>query len=175
MAKLYIRQEGKSILNFYTFILNFDAVDSITKNTIFRKGQNMLLENLRKLKKESGMTYEEIAVASKTPESTVKNIFLGKCEPLASTLYRIVNAFGASLDDVLADTNIVLSPKTLAEVQETAEVVEAERDLVLAELEMLRSKTAAQETEILLLKEKLQHKDELLAVYNYFTKIKPTE
>ena len=135
----------------------------------------MLLDNLRELKKESGMTFEEIAEASKTPESTVKRIFAGKCEPLASTLYRIVKAFGASLDDVLADTNVVLSPKTLVEVRENAEVVEAERDLVLAELEMLRAKTIAQDTEIQLLKEKLHHKDELLAVYNYFTKIKPLE
>ena len=135
----------------------------------------MLLEKLKELKKESGMTYEEIAIASKTPESTVKNIFLGKCEPLASTLYRIVTSLGGSLDGVLADTNVVLSPKTLIEVQENAEVVEAERDLVLAELEMLRAKTTAQEAEIMLLKERLQHKDELLAVYNYFTKIKSTE
>ena len=135
----------------------------------------MLLENLKELKKVSGMTYEEIADASLTPESTVKRIFAGKCEPLASTLYRIVKALGGSLDDILADTNIVLSPKTLAEVTVTAEVAEAERDLLLAELEMLRAKTSVQETEIALLKERLQHKDELLAVYNYFTKIKPLE
>lgn len=135
----------------------------------------MLLENLKELKKGSGMTYEEIACASKTPESTIKNIFSGKCEPLASTLYRIVKALGGSLDDILADTNIVLSPKTLIEVQENAEVVEAERDLVRAELEMLRAKTTAQEAEIMLLKERLQHKEELLAVYNYFTKIKTIE
>lgn len=135
----------------------------------------MLLTNLQKLKEVSKMTYEQIAKKSDTPLSTVKNIFAGKCEPLASTLYRIVKALDGSLDDVLADTNIVLSPKTLAEVQENAEVIEAERDLVLAELEMLRAKTTAQEAEILLLKERLQHKDELLAVYNYFTKIKPAE
>ena len=135
----------------------------------------MLLDNLKELKKVSNMTYEEIAEESKTPLSTVKHIFSGKCEPLASTLYRIVKAMKGSLDDILADTNIVLSPKTLAEVQETAEVANAERNLLLAELEMLRAKTSAQETEIALLKERLQHKDELLAVYNYFTKIKPLE
>lgn len=135
----------------------------------------MLLNNLHKLKEVSKMTYEEIAKESKTPLSTVKHIFAGKCEPLASTLHRIVNAMGGSLDEVLADTNIVLSPKTLAEVQENAEVIEAERDLIQAELEMLRAKTSAQETEILLLKEKIRHQDELLAVFNYFTKIKPIE
>lgn len=135
----------------------------------------MLLDNLRKLKEVSDMTYEEIAEESKTPLSTVKHIFSGKCEPLASTLYRIVKAMNGSLDDVLADTNIVLSPKTLAEVQETAEVIDAERKLVLAELEMLRAKTSAQETEILLLKEQLKHKEEILALINYFAKIKPVD
>lgn len=135
----------------------------------------MLLNNLRKLKDVSNMTYEEIAQKSQTPLSTVKRIFKGDCEPLASTLYRIAKALGGSLDDVLADTNIILSPKTLAEVQENAEVVEAERDLVLAELEMLRAKTTAQEAEIVLLKERLQHKEELLALHNYYNKLKTNE
>ena len=121
------------------------------------------------------MTFEELAIASATPISTVKHIFSGACEPLASTLFRIVKAMNGSLDDVLADTNIILSPNTLAEVKETAEVAQAERDLILAELEMLRSKTAAQETEILLLKEQLKHKEEILALINYFAKVKPIE
>ena len=135
----------------------------------------MLLNNLKNLKEVSRMTYEQIAEESKTPLSTVKRIFKGDCEPLASTLYRIVKALDGSLDDVLADTNIVLSPKTLVEVQENAEAVEAERDLVLAELEILRTKTAAQEAEIALLKEKLQHKEELLALHNYYNKLKTNE
>ena len=135
----------------------------------------MLLNNLKKLKDASKKTFEQIAEESKTSLSTVKHIFSGDCEPLASTLYRIVNVLGGSLDDVLADTNIVLSPKTLAEVKENAEVVEAERDLVRAELEMLRAKTSAQETEILLLKEQLKHKEEILALINFFAKVKPIE
>ena len=135
----------------------------------------MLLNNLRKLKEVSKMTFEQIADESKTPLSTVKRIFSGDCEPLASTLYRIVKALNGSLDDILADTNVVLSPKTLIEVKENAEVVEAERDLVLAELEMLRAKCVAQESEITLLKERLQHKEELLAVHNYYIKLKNIE
>lgn len=135
----------------------------------------MLLEKIRELRKASNMTYEELAEESKTPLSTVKNIFSGKCEPLASTLYRIVKAMNGSLDDVLADTNIVLSPNTLAEVQKTAEAIEAERNLVLEELARLRAKTTEQETEILLLREKLKHKEEILSLINYFAKVKPVE
>ena len=136
----------------------------------------MWLENLKELKKNKKMTTKQIADATKIPESTLKRIFSGETEdPYVSTIHRIVTVLGGSLDHVLADTNAVLSTESIVEVKSNADVVEAERDLILAELEMLRAKTSAQETEILLLKEKLQHKDELLAVYNYFTKIKPTE
>lgn len=136
----------------------------------------MWLENLKELKKNKGMTIKQIADATKIPESTIKRIFAGDTDdPYVSTIHRIVTVLGGSLDHILADTNAILSTESIVEVKETAEVAEAERDLVLAELEILRAKTTAQEAEILLLKEKLQHKDELLAVYNYFTKIKPLE
>ena len=136
----------------------------------------MWLDNLKELKKAKGMTTKQIADATKIPDSTIKRIFAGETEdPYISTIHRIVITLGGSLDHILADTNAVLSTDSIVEIKEVAEVVEAERDLVLAELEMLRAKTAAQDTEIQLLKERLQHKDELLAVYNYFTKIKPVE
>ena len=136
----------------------------------------MWLENLKELKKAKGMTTKQIADATKIPESTIKRIFAGDTDdPYVSTIHRIVTVLGGSLDNILADTNAVLSTESIVEVKETAEVAEAERDLVIAELEMLRAKTTAQEAEIMLLKERLQHKEELLAVYNYFTKIKSTE
>ena len=136
----------------------------------------MWLENLKELKKAKGMTTKQIADATKIPESTIKRIFAGETDdPYVSTIHRIVTVLGGSLDHILADTNAVLSTESLATVKENAEVVEAERNLVLAELEMLRAKTSAQETEILLLKEQLKHKDEILALINYFAKIKPVD
>ena len=128
----------------------------------------MLLENLRYYKEASKMTYEELAEKSKTPLSTVKNIFSGKCEPLASTLYRISNALKVSLEDLLADANVVLSPKSLVEVKESAEAIEEE-------LKTLRIKTTEQEKEILILKERVLQQDRILALIDYFSKIKPIE
>ena len=136
----------------------------------------MWLENLKELKKAKKMTTKQIADATKIPESTIKRIFAGETDdPYVSTIHRIVTVLGGSLDHILADTNAVLSTENLVTVKENAEVVEAERNLVLAELEMLRAKTSAQETEILLLKEQLKHKDEILALINYFAKIKPVD
>lgn len=136
----------------------------------------MWLENLKELKKKTGLTSKQIAEKSHLPERTVARIFSGETEhPYADTLDLIVKALGYDLGDIFADTGVIVATTELVEIKETVDVVEAEKNLALAELEMLRAKAAAQEMEIQLLKKELQHKDELLAVYNYFTKIKPTE
>lgn len=136
----------------------------------------MWLENLKEMKAKSGLSPKQIAEKTQLPERTIKRIFAGETDnPYVDTIHRIADAIGCTLNDIFADTKVVVATETLAEVKEVAEVVSAEKELLLAELEMLRTKTAAQEMEIMLLKKDLQHKDELLAVYNYFTKIKPTE
>lgn len=134
----------------------------------------MWLENLKELKRNTNLSSKQIAEKTKLPERTVNRILAGETDhPRVDTLHLIVTALGGSLNDIFADTNVVVATEALVEVKETAEVMEAELDLVLAELEMLRAKTAAQETEIQLLKEKLQHKEELLAVHNYYIKLIP--
>lgn len=131
----------------------------------------MWLDNLKELKKSKGMTFVQLANATHIPESTIKRIFSGDTDnPYVDTIRRLAIALDSSLDEIFAETKFVVATETLAEVKENAEVVEAERDFVLAELEMLRSKTAAQEMEIQLLKKELQHKEELLAVHNYYIK-----
>ena len=136
----------------------------------------MWLDNLKELKKSKGMTTKQLVEATGIPESTLKRIFAGDTDnPYVDTVRRIARALDSSLDEIFAETKVVVATQTLAEVKENAEVVEAERDLILAELDMLRTKTAAQETEILLLKRELQHKEELLAVHNYYIKSRPTE
>lgn len=133
----------------------------------------MWLDNLKELKKTKGMTSKQIADATGIPENTIKRIFSGgTTDPYVTTIHRIVIALGGSLDHILAETNAILAPETIAEVRESVEVAEAERDLIRAELEMLRAKTAAQETEIMLLKKEILHKDEIIALHNYYNKLK---
>ena len=129
----------------------------------------MWLENLKELKKAKGMTSKQIADATKIPESTIKRIFSGDTEdPYVSTIHRIVTVLGGSLDHILADTNAVLAPQNIIEVKENADVIEAERNLISVENDMLKAKNAALTTEIELLKKELAHKEELLALHNYY-------
>ena len=136
----------------------------------------MWLENLKELKKAKGMTSKQIAEKTNLPERTVNRIFSGDTDnPYVDTLHRIVIALGGSLDDILTDSKVVVATESLVEVKENATAVEAERDLVRVENEMLKTKNAALTSEVEILKKELQHKEELLAVYNYFIKTRPAE
>lgn len=136
----------------------------------------MWLENLKELKKKTGMTPKQIADKTNLPERTVNRIFSGDTDnPYVDTLHRIVTALGGSLDDILADSKVVVAneslievKETLAEVEGTANVIEAERALIKIENERLKVENANMTTELKLLKMELQHKDEILAIHDYY-------
>lgn len=142
----------------------------------------MWLDNLKELKKKSGMSSKQIAEKSRLPERTVSRIFSGESDhPYADTLDLIVKALGDyDLGDIFADTNVVVATETLVDVKEAVEVLETEQENILAENEALKAELIAKDTEIQMLKDELarkeaQHKDELLALVKYFTKIKPAD
>lgn len=136
----------------------------------------MWLDNLKELKKAKGMTARQISEITKIPESTIKRIFSGDTpDPYVSTIHRIVVALGGSLDHILADTNAVLSTDSLVVVKENANVVEAERDLIIAENAILKTENAALTAKIAMLEKDIQHKDELLALHNYYKKLMAKE
>lgn len=133
----------------------------------------MWLDNLKELKKKTGMSVKQIADKTNLPERTVNRIFSGDTDnPYVDTLHRIVTSLGGSLDDILADTKVVVSEVKLVDLKESVDVVTAERDLILAENAILKDKVTTLTAEIDLLKLQLNHKEELLALHNYYNKIK---
>ena len=112
----------------------------------------MWLENLKELKKKTGMSSKQIAERTRLPERTVNRIFAGESDhPYADTLDLIAKAMGYDLGDVFSETKVIVATEELVEIKETVDIVEAERDLTIAENEMLKAKNAAQATEIELL------------------------
>ena len=134
----------------------------------------MWLDNLKELKAEKNMSTKTLAEKSSLPEKTVARILSGRTEnPYIDTLDRLCVALGCSIGDILADTKLVVGEKNLATLQEAVDTVTAERDLILAENAILKDKVTAQANEIELLKMKLLHKEELLALHNYYNKLTP--
>ncbi len=132
----------------------------------------MWLENLKELKKKTGMSVKQVAELSHLPERTVNRVFSGDTDnPYVDTLHRIVTALGGNLNDIFADTKVIVATEELVEIKENANVVEAERDLILVENEMLKAKNAALTTEVELLKNELQHKEEIISLHNYYKSV----
>lgn len=140
----------------------------------------MWLENLKELKQKSKKTYKDISVGTGIPTKTIERIFNGYTEsPTIGSLIPIISFLGGNFSEVFADTQAVVGNTTVTELQENVnelqenvEVVESEKDLLSAENKILQDKVCNLEKEIELLKTKLMHKEELLAVHNYYTKLK---
>ena len=132
----------------------------------------MWLENIKELKKAKGMSSKQIAELTNLPERTVSRIFSGDTDnPYVDTLHRIVTVLGGSLDDILADSKVVVGDKNLATLQENVDAVTAERDLLKAENAILKDKVSTLSAEIDLLKMQLTHKEEIIALHNYYNKL----
>lgn len=133
----------------------------------------MWLDNLKEFKKQKGLTSKQIAEIAKLPERTVVRIFSGETpNPYADTLYRIAEVLSVSLDDVLSDTKTVVGNANLATLQADVDRLSAELDIARAENVILNDKVAVLTTEIDMLKMKLEHKEEIIAIHNYYNKIK---
>ncbi len=129
----------------------------------------MWLDNLKELKKTKGMSAKQIADKANLPERTVNRIFSGDTDnPYVDTVRRIADALDTTLDNIFADTKAVVATESIVELKENVDVTAAERDLIAVENEMLKTKVASQSTEIELLKRELSHKEELLALHNYY-------
>lgn len=134
----------------------------------------MWLDNLKEIKKNKGMSAKQIAEATNLPERTVNRIFSGDTDnPYVDTLHRIVTVLDCSLDDILADTKVVLGTQNLATLQSNVETITAERDLIIAENKILQNKVATLTAENEMLKMQLMHKEEIIALHNYYNKLKP--
>ena len=133
----------------------------------------MWLDNLIELKKEAGKSCKQIAEGTFMPERTVTRIFHRETDnPSITTLIPIINFLGGSFDEIFADTKAVVGEHNLVSLQEKLEVVTVERDLIRAEKSILKDKITALTSENELLKMQLMHKEELLALHNYYNKLK---
>jgi transcriptional regulator with XRE-family HTH domain len=139
----------------------------------------MWLDRLKELKKEKGWSYKQISEEAGLTERTVTRIYSGDTPtPYADTLYRLASAFGVSLDDILADGKVVVGGKSLITLQEevdrlTAEnaQITAENAILAAENAMLKDKVAVISTENDILRVKLEHKEEIVRLHDYYTSL----
>lgn len=133
----------------------------------------MWLDNLRELKKETGMSTKQIAEATNLPERTVNRIFSGDTDnPYVDTLRHIVAALGGSLDDIFSESKVVVANTDLIALQEEYDKLSNDSNILQAENAMLKDKVATLEAENDRLRLMLAHKEEIISLHNYYNKLK---
>ena len=136
----------------------------------------MWLDNLKELKKAKGMSSKQIAEQTNLPERTVSRIFSGDTDnPYVDTLRRIVAVLDGSLDDLFAESKIVVGGQDLATAQAEVERLTAETSMLSAENTVLKDKVTALTAENDLLRLKLEHKEEIISLHNYYNRLKTNE
>lgn len=129
----------------------------------------MWLDKLKELKKEKGMSTKQIAEKAMLPEKTISRIFSGETDnPYVATIQRIASALGAYLDDIFADTKVVVATETIVEVQENANAYEAENIALKSEITALAHEIELLRIELKYKDELIKHKDEILEWHRFY-------
>lgn len=133
----------------------------------------MWLDILREKKSEKNMSYKQIAEKTNLPERTVARIFAGETpNPYADTLRRITKVLDSSLDEIFEDTKAVVGGVTLADLQAEVERLGIELTFAKDENTVLIERVSSLTKENDILRMKLEHKEEIIAIHNYYTKLK---
>ena len=107
------------------------------------------------------------------PERTVSRIFSGDTDnPYVDTLHRIVSVLGGSLDSIFADTKMVVGDSNLITLQADVDRLNGELTIISAENAVLKDKVVNLTAENDILRLKLEHKEEIIALHNYYIKQK---
>lgn len=131
----------------------------------------MWIDNLIDLRARRGNpSYKLISEKSKVPERTVTRVFSRDTEnPYLDTVIRIIKyGLEGSVEEVFADTKQVVGDEALVKSQGEAEIVAATNDLLSVENDALKKKVEALSTELELTKKELSHKEEIIALHNYY-------
>lgn len=139
----------------------------------------MWLDNLRELRKKSGKTNKYLAENMHRSERTIGRFFSGEASIGMDELQRLVDLMGGSLEDVLGGSDFKLPiPEVDALKNENAllvttiEEMTAKEALLNAEIAVLKDKIVSLTAENDLLRLKLEHKEEIIAIHNYYNKLK---
>lgn len=125
----------------------------------------MWLDNLKDLKKQSGMSAKQIAEKTNLPERTVSRIFSGDTEnPYMDTLRRIVDVLGGSLDDLFAESKVRVANTDLIALQAEYDKLSSEAGDLRAENVRLKDENASLKAELDRLRLTLAHKEEILSL-----------
>lgn len=136
--------------------------------------------NLKELKAKTGMSPKQIADKENLSEKSVIRVFSGEAKnPGVDLVRRIIHALGGTWSEIFGESGAVIADTDLVSLQATVDRLTVDNGLLqeslnIANLDLAtqKDKVATLESEIKILKLKLEYEEKLVAVHNYYNKLK---
>ena len=135
----------------------------------------MFRERILEEKKRLNLSAKTMSDTSRLhlPEETISRVLSGKtADPGVSTVLDLAETVGLKPYEAFMDATLASEFKAFLELKSRSEATEAERIRIIADNENLKSTNAGLVDRIRVLEIELSHKEELLALHNYYNKIK---
>ena len=138
------------------------------------------LKIFQERQKELGLTNKRIAELVQHSEKTISRLFSGETkEPDIYLFYSVATVLNLSIDALFAGYASEMGKNIVATLQEEIndlklekEKTNAENALTRAELSAARDRITTLSAENDILRLKLEHKEEIIAIHNYYNKLK---
>ena len=105
------------------------------------------------------------------PEETIRRVLSGKTtDPGIKTVLDLAETVGLKPYEAFMDATLASEFKTFLELRSRSEETETERIKILAEIDNLRTTNAGLVDRIRVLEMQLEHKNEIIALHNFYNK-----
>lgn len=149
------------------------------KPTPYPTGAEQWLIALIDLKNKAELTVKQIAEMENLAEKSVSNVFCGKSKsPSVNLIRRIIHALDGSWRDIFGESDAVIGSQDLATLQAEVDRLAKENELLASalnikeiELNVEKNKVCNLESELKLIKVKLEYEEKLNAVHNFYNKL----
>ena len=138
----------------------------------------MFRERILEEKKRLNLSTRTMADMSRLhlPEETISRVLSGKtADPGIGTAIDIAETVGLKPYEAFMDATLAAEFKAFLELKSRSEETEAERIRIVAENENLKATNAGLVDRIRVLEMQLSHKDEIIALHNYYNKLKASD
>lgn len=143
-------------------------------------GAEQWLVNLIELKNRTDISIKQIAEMENLSEKSVSNVFVGKSKnPGVDLIRRIIHALGGSWREIFGESDAVIGSQNLVTLQSEVDRLSEENAFLASSLNTVNLELAGEkervhelESENKMLMLKLEHKDEIISLHNYYNKLK---
>ena len=134
----------------------------------------MFRDRILEEKKRLNLSVKTMADLSRLhlPKETIERVLTGKTsDPGVSTVLDVAETVGLQPYEVFMDATLAAEFKTFLELRSRSEETEAERIRIIAENENLKATNAGLADRLRVLEMQLSHKEELLALHDFYNKL----